>query len=201
MTAVSPPAVAEDTECPRFPGVARGSQRTFRVFVCSLAALAGSGCIVAPAPDYRDPEPTKPNVTIVSPSTQFPIVVSTPPPDVTIVSTAFSMVVQSEDADERLVLAFFVDYGLEGMNYLYHDFAPPSTFAERRPVSIPVRLVNDPRIPDGCHTITMLVMHEPSWNQSMQRPYPDLVSEDVSTVNWLLHVNVKAGETPVCPTR
>lgn len=201
MTAVSHSGSAESGERRHFARLARGSQKALGVLLCSLAALTGSGCIVAAAPDYREPETTRANILSADPPTQFPIVVTSSAPNLPAAPTPFTFEIQSEDGDDRLVLAFYVDFGLPGATYFHHVFAAPSTFAEIKEIPVNLKLADSPLVPDGCHTFTMLVMHEASWNQDATAPYPAREPTDVSRVNWVMYVNVPQGVSPDCPRR
>jgi hypothetical protein len=162
------------------------------LLLSSFTTLAGPGCIVADPPEYGERQSTRPNVIIdaTQPTTLFPIRLTKPGP-----GQQFSVAIQSEDAGENLVLKFFVDYGLTGGGYYQSFEVPTSTSATKTAVFV---LDADARITDGCHTLTMLTMHESSWDDLAKRPFPSRAS-DVSTTHWVLHVNVDPSVPPSCP--
>jgi hypothetical protein len=162
------------------------------LLLSSLTTLAGPGCIVADPPEYGEPQSTRPNVIIDAtvPTTLFPIRMTRPGP-----GQRFNVEIQSEDAGEELVLAFFIDYGLPGGTFYQVVPVPASTNATKTALFM---FEADARITDGCHMLTMLTMHEPSWDGSEREPYPSRRA-DVSTTHWVLHVNVTGTVPPQCP--
>jgi hypothetical protein len=162
------------------------------LLLSSLTTLAGPGCIVADPPEYTGRQSTRPNVIIdaTRPSTLFPIRMMRPGP-----GQPFNVEIQSEDAGEDLVLAFFIDYGLPGGDFYDVFPVPASTNATKNPGFV---FDADARITDGCHMLTMLAMHEPSWDGLKRQPHPSRLS-DVSTTHWVLHVNVTGTVPPQCP--
>jgi hypothetical protein len=161
------------------------------LLLCSLTTLAGPSCIVADPPEYTDRESTRPHVLVQlsSPSTLYPIRVQRPG------SQQFSIRIQSEDAGEDLLLAFFIDYGRPGAFY-YEDYpVPATTQLEKTPT---FSFVANNLLTDGCHTLTMLAMHESSWDAGANQPYPSRL-DDVSHTHWVLYVNVPDGVVPRCP--
>ena len=163
-------------------------------------ALSSSGCLVANAPDYGGPQQTPPRIesTTIQPSPLALITVTENMAD-----TPFTFKVYSEDAGEELIVAFFPDYGLvENLDRLDDQPFPPSTLDKPRTVSIPLDL--DLEYPDdGCHQLTLLVMHESSWDPKKDRPFPDARTEDIASVTWWLNVRpdpANPATLPSCPT-
>jgi hypothetical protein len=146
---------------------------------------------VADPPEYTERQSTRPNVIIETsrPSTLFPIRMMRPGPGQT-----FNLQIESEDAGEDLLLGFFIDYGLPGS---FYDSIPVTASTARIKNAVFV-LDADRRITDGCHTLTILAMHESSWDDLRNLPHPSR-SADVSTTHWVLHVNVDPTVPPQCP--
>jgi len=193
-TALSHLGRAERVKASPFAAVARRSQKVALVLLLtSLAALGSSGCIVADPPDYGEPQLTLPNIIgySVDPPIFFPIRVTTPGDP-----TNFSMQIQSEDAGERLYIALFVDYG-SSQQYFLDDLSHPATsFDKVKPISFDQEFN---RVSDGCHTLTMLVMHDSSWNNNANSPDPARFRDDIAVLTWTLYVNVDENEPPACP--
>jgi hypothetical protein len=167
----------------RFQGLARQSQRLACVLLLALGPVSLGGCLVADAPDYGGPQQTPPRIEslTIQPS---PFALITVPEGT--VETRFTFKVYSEDANERLWTAFYQDYGLvEGTDTLDDRPVPPSTLDEPRTVSIPVPLW---KMPDGCHQVTLLVMHESTWDGAEDRPRPERAVDDVASVTWWANV-------------
>jgi hypothetical protein len=153
------------------------------VMLSAAASPFLSGCLVADAPDYGGPQQTPPYIesSSISPPPYFMITVFED-----MVSQPFAFRVYSEDAGEKLVTAFFQDYGLADDRPLDDQEHPPSTLDEPRLISVSVDLN---RIPDnGCHQLTLLVMHESTWDTATDRPIPSKAQHDVTSVTWWLDV-------------
>lgn len=158
-----------------------------------MATLAAPGCIVADPPEYTERQSTRPHVVINAsdPPTLYPIRLSVPG-----MGKQFTITIESEDAGEDLVLAFFVNYGRPGaFHYKSFRFAGSTSLTKQAPFVLEATR----SLTDGCHSLTMLAMHESSWDGINQVPYPSRLSDDVSFTHWQLYVNVKENEIPQCP--
>ena len=164
-------------------GLARPSQGTLRVVLAgALSSLFATGCLVAEAPDYSGSQQTPPHIESSS-ITPSPFALITVPENSS--GQTFTFKVYSEDADDPLLTAFFADYGLvENQMPLDDRTHPPSTLDKPRTISVPVQTF---RVADGCHQLTMLVMHESSWNNATDRPELNKL-QDVTSVTWWMHV-------------
>jgi hypothetical protein len=181
-----------------YRALARLSQCIGCVLLPAVVSALSSGCLVADAPDYGGPQQTPPYIesSTITPSPYSLITVGENMPD-----QPFTFKVYSEDAGEKLVTAFFQDYGLVDLKPLEDQEHAPSTLDQPRTISV---LVNLNRIfPDGCHQLTLLVMHESTWNTATDRPDPNKAAHDVTSVTWWLHVRPNASDPATlydCPS-
>jgi hypothetical protein len=173
--------------------LARASQRWCKVLLLSsMATLTGPGCLVADPPEYTEPQSTRPHVVINAsePPTLYPIRLLKPGP-----GKQFTITIESEDAGEDLVLAFFVNYGRPGAFHHRSFRLAGSTSLTKQDTFV---LEAPATLADGCHSLTMLAMHESSWDGVTLVPYPSRLN-DVSHTHWQLYINVKEEEVPQCP--
>lgn len=161
------------------------------------SAVASSGCLVAEAPEYAGAKKTAPFIqsSSINPSPYELIQVRAKDPPRT-----FSFRVFSEDVGEELWIAFYRDYLLDDLDPIKKQTAPPSTLDKPHNLSIPVDL--DTGLPDGCHQLTVLVMHDSTWDAVLDRPDPNAALTDMSSVTWWTNVRPEGDPNTLvdCPT-
>jgi len=145
------------------------------ILTVSLAAALSTGCIIPEAPEYGAPRQTPifidPNSIRPNPGNLLHLVNSSGN-DVT-----FQMGIRSEDAGEGLQQVLFIDYKHNGLDY-YDQPVEPGTLDKVRTIAEHFTLP-DGRIQPGCHTFTLMVMHESGWsreNRQIIGAPPDLAS-------------------------
>ena len=152
----------------------------------SLAALVSTSCIVAEPPDYGpaqrspifmyNPHPNPWSLQVLSRTAT-----GSPPVAPTV---TFGVTVRSEDAGEQLVALRYIDYN-HGSAYPVPRVLPPLTLEDER--QIPFDITPQRDLDEGCHTVTIMVMHYSSWNQDTARfegPPEDLAQE-----TWFVSVD------------
>jgi hypothetical protein len=183
-TALSHQKPAPSREVGHFARLARRSQRLWFVnLLAGVGALGSGGCLIADAPDYGGPQRTTPFIlsSSISPSPYELIEVQEddPPQD-------FSFRVYSEDVNDKLRIAFYRDYLLvEPLQHLDDRSYPPSTLDNPHNISLDLNLTV---VPSGCHQLTLLVMHDSTWDDATDAPYPDKPLDDISSVTWWMNV-------------
>ncbi|HEY3500958.1 MAG TPA: hypothetical protein VGK73_39970 [Polyangiaceae bacterium] len=153
------------------------------MLLLAASAASSSGCLVAEVPEYAGPQQTPPFIqsSSINPSPYELIQVHEGDPP-----KSFSFRVHSEDNNEKLWIAFFRDYGLvEGEEPIEDQSRPPSTLDKPHNLTISVPLN---KAPDGCHQLTMLVMHESTWDNVADAPIPEKALTDMSSVTWWMNV-------------
>jgi len=145
----------------------------------ALCAFGPAGCLVADAPDYGPARQTAPVFVLSSikpePLYQFELEVSR---DVQLVS----MVATSEDAGQELTAVLYVDYRTPDPRETYireYDIAP-MPFDQPKAVSFEFAPLRG-QVSPGCHTLSVLLMHESSWD-GRKREVTDF--SDVDVVTW-----------------
>ena len=161
------------------------------LLVASSAALS-SGCLVAEAPDYGGPQRTAPVIqtSSINPTPYELLEVHEGEPD-----RVFSFQVYSEDVNERLRIAFYQNYQLSDFRWLDDQSRPPSTLDKPHSVTYPLALN---KLSDGCRQLTMLVVHESTWDDVHDVPIPERALTDMSSVTWW--VNVRPDPDDLSPT-
>ncbi len=166
------------------------------VALVTLAPLALTGCIIAEAPDYGNTPRSPVFMSQPFPNPGSLQVLSTQSPSGT---TSFQVTVRSEDAGDDLVSALYGDYKHTG-EFLYNwHIHPPQTFEQERHITYPVSPA-DPRFIDRpCHTITLMVMHFDSWDQTKSEPKAS--SDDLASMTWFVSIDDDGSATlKECPT-
>jgi len=141
-----------------------------------LGSLVSSGCIIPDAPEYGAARQTPifidPNSIHPNPGSILRLREDDPNP------IKFQMSIRSEDADEGLYVALYLDYKHEHGNRLDDQPIDPGTFDKLKPIT-EVLAPTDSRVSVGCHTFTLMVMHERFWSREHRQPIgapPDLAS-------------------------
>jgi hypothetical protein len=162
----------------------------------ALGSLASTGCLIAEAPSYDQPRRTVPVIDSVTPQPSHLLEIvsdATAQP----FSQPFTFQVYSEDAGEPLVASLVVDY-LTARQYVLTAIDLPARAADE-PKNVALTFKPDPRVPDGCHSLTALVMHESS---ATAEGYPIKVSDrDVAEVTWWVFLDTGPDDPVDCPRR
>lgn len=181
-------------------GLARRSQAS--AFVCALLLLAPlftTGCIIAEAPEYGEPQRTPIFMSDPTPSpANLQVLLNTQP-----FPTAFTVTVRSEDAGDRLHSALYVDYKQRTpvkQSLVEHHSHPASTFSNPRPITYLVSPNSLFFLGAVCHSLTLMVMHESSWDDAALAPKG--APEDLAQMTWFVSVNDLNQNTLLssCPT-
>jgi hypothetical protein len=166
-----------------------------------------SGCIVAEPAPYEPPPRTPPvldlwhTIPLVGTTIAVDLINDAEADDPT--SLSFTVPVRSEDHGEWLHYVLYLDYQLPGETKLGIDSrVPASTFDdEQRVISFTWRVE---RIEPGCHQLSLVVVHDSSWNDSTDRPDSVLAVGDIGLATWWINVNPPPGEKYTlrnCPSK
>jgi len=163
-----------------------------------LAGLA-PGCLIADPPEYGGPQKTPPYIesSSISPTPYAIIDVFENDP-----TQSFAFKVYSEDAGDRLWTVFYRDYYLATVPQRLDDRShAPSTLDVPHNITIPLTLT---QVPMGCHSLTLLVMHESTWNNATVSPDSTKAITDMASVTWWMNVQPDEDHPNTlfdCPTR
>jgi hypothetical protein len=162
-----------------------------------LGSLSGTGCLIAEAPTYGAPRRTVPVIDdlSVTPLPSFFLSVKSG------VAQRFSMTVRSEDAGESLIAAWVIDYEDAQERELPLGVAAkvPARAADQ-PKTLTCDFIPDSRVTKGCHSLTLLVMHERSFDDVKRLPLDD-AKDDVAAITWFVQVEtLGSGDEAACPT-
>jgi len=157
---------------------------TYGAIVC-----ATSSCLVTSSPDYTPPERPRPQLIAVLPATELLRVVDNAGVSQPV---SFSADLISEDAGDDLHPVLLVDYGIAGPGGEPWRQALQQTAIEAGTRTEGPRRISFPWTPQtnivgfGCHTVTLLVTHEPT------RENPEFWCpknpDDVATLTWFTTV-------------
>jgi len=161
--------------------LARSSHIGFwMVALTASTPLLSSGCLVADAPDYGPQQRTPPLIDPLSVD---------PKPGLFFTqdfkqTRHFSLKVYSEDAGEGLWAPLYVDYEDKDRRSWQIDYPlAPSTAENAKSLSFD--WAPNGLIFAGCHSLTLLVMHESSYRFIPQRePIPKVSDGDIAQVIW-----------------
>ncbi|HMJ10775.1 MAG TPA: hypothetical protein VK524_05175 [Polyangiaceae bacterium] len=164
------------------------------LFTLQIGSLL-AGCLVAEPPTPNNPERTPPMIDFRN---TFPLVTQITTVRAFTVQN-FSVGVRSEDRGDSVVGLLFLNYSLEGEQYLNVNDLRASTFddTDRKLTA----LWSVPENLKGCNQITMVVTH--FGNLAFSNGVPDPRSPaDVALATWWLHVNPETDapdDLGVCP--
>lgn len=164
--------------------MARSSQGRLGVLYAVGLSLLSPGCIIPEAPDYGNPRQTP--IFVVDSS-----IVPTPRNLLVIDRAAittdqvFSMTVRSEDAGENIWAILFYDFKHQNGTVLNYSLYPAQTLDKPRTVSLSVG-VSDPRLAAGCHTFTLMVVHEDGWDTHTSKLIGN--PTDLASVTWFADI-------------
>jgi hypothetical protein len=166
-----------------------------------VGSLSATGCLIAEAPSYGEPRQTVPVIDDLSVS---------PPPSLFLYARTgedkpFGMKVRSEDAGESLIAAWVVDYrDVAGAVKRELPLGAAQEVPPRpadQPKTLSPHFVPNGLVTKGCHSLTLLVMHESSYNVVTGLPIAEAF-DDVAAITWFVHVETEgAGEAVPCPTQ
>lgn len=149
-----------------------------------------AGCLVAEPPSPSNPERTPPMIDFRN---TFPLVTQITP--VSGREYQFSVNVRSEDRGADVFGLLYLDYSLEGEEFLTLNNTPASTFDDTdRQLNVTWSVRADLR---NCHQITMLVTHAGSFR--FGDPPEITAPADVALATWWVHINPGADDFGVCP--
>ncbi|HLV66093.1 MAG TPA: hypothetical protein VKY73_09780 [Polyangiaceae bacterium] len=159
-----------------------------------LLSVLAPGCLVADPPEYREPPRTPPILDLVAAKPLISEIIVRDTRTGLDADRVIEFVVplRSEDNDEYVWWAFHIDYG----------FAPPSETLIGVPQRITPSTFDDVSrsinykwdIPSvayraGCHTITLVVSHDSTWNLVEARPHVIEGQHDTAMATWWLNLN------------
>ena len=151
------------------------------LFALSLGSpVLSTGCLVAEAPEYGAPEQTPPfiNTTLVTPP--LFVVLEARPRETIQLTVPF----RSEDAGEALTASLWLDYNMPNQDPQGdHEKAPASLDDLDRSVTISW---GPNSVPSGCHTLTLLLMHDSSYDDVLDLPKEGR-DTDVASVTWIVN--------------
>ncbi len=176
--------------------MARSSQ--YRLGMLGSISVLATGCIVPDAPEYGVPIVSD---VVVDQNTVFPdtrgiLVVD----NVAGQSLHFTFDTHSEDADQHIVSAFYVDYKHDDAELVLPEFLPPLTFDVARKIDWNFTFPSK-KFPDtpGCHILTAIVLHEKGWNFQTNEQID--TPPDLAAVSWVVDFNDDTNTVPLssCP--
>lgn len=167
------------------------------MLACSLVAASGSGCLVTPTPEFREPDQTPPYLVAADakPDLRQPIVVTDLAEQP---SLSFSASVVSEDKGP-VFTELLIDYGFDNLagqkarHVIRGKTVPAASFQDApRPVLVNWYPSINP-VGGGCHTVTLMVSHgfDDDGSGCPQRLC------DASYLVWQVMLPCEVGET--CP--
>jgi hypothetical protein len=170
------------------------------MLACSLVAASGSGCLVTPTPEFREPDQTPPYLVAADakPDLRQPVIVTdlsqTP-------ALTFSASVVSQDRGP-IFTELLIDYGFDnaaGQKARYVISAPkvPAGSLDDAPRPVSATWYPVPGgypVGGGCHTVTLMVSHGFDENGS---GCPQRLC-DASYLVWQVMLPCGVGET--CPS-
>ena len=156
-----------------------------------VSVMLSSGCLVADPPLYEEPPPTPP---------MFDLSEAEPPPGTVRVirrtgsnpetGLDISVPFRSDDRGERVFAALHVDYNVrfvpDSFTAVQSAFAASTLDDQDRAITLRWPFGPDDPSP-GCHTLTLLVSHENTWNEREFRPDVVLAENDRAMAVWWLN--------------
>ena len=137
--------------------------------LCLLAlTMASTGCLVTTTPDFTPPKRTRPFLIAATadPDTRL-VQILDAPPGTPGIPFSFSADVVSEDQQQEVLVALYLDYGRPNANdepfadvLFQFKKVPAGTMADTkaRPATAKGKLTTP--LAFGCHTATLMVTHE-----------------------------------------
>jgi hypothetical protein len=111
----------------------------------------------------------------------------------------FTMTVRSEDAGEQLLASHVIDYEAGPRQLAFGPTQVPARAADE-PKTLSFDFNWDIRISKGCRSLTVLVMHESSYDLARDLPIKPVPSNDVAAVTWWMDVKTnETGDALPCP--
>ncbi|MFZ5896772.1 MAG: hypothetical protein ACOY0T_37290 [Myxococcota bacterium] len=171
-----------------------GKARLARLWLSSFASMAFlSGCIVADPPQYRDPERTPPILNLAHATPPMNSVIVIDRTDTLIVNDKVMVEVpmRSDDLGEQLYAVLHLDYTFDSSEVLDVQRVPAGTLSDpERTIRVQRDLITDP----GCHTLTLLVAHESSFDNAFLL-LPE-AQNDTAVATWWMNIIEVPGQDP-----
>ena len=161
--------------------------------VLSLAAWSAGGCLISPPPLIEDPEPERPNVNmsqVVPPTYQLLTAEHFGP------FIEFTIPVRGESAGDRLWAILYVNWGLDGQEFLKKSPFPPMTDSGMGGAGSTERAltfywVPDKRVEPGCNQLTIFVVHDTYVDFDTDRPKD---FNKAAMITWWANIDPATGE-------
>jgi hypothetical protein len=162
-----------------------------------VTTMLAASCLVTSTPDFKDRAQTAPNLkasTAVPDPREMLILGATK------TSLQFWVELESEDAKQNVEVQLLIDYGVPNeLGQPYQDAAPGEEVlasslddTTSRPAKATILIKN--RIPEGCHTVTMMVTH--AFQSGILSGCPADLS-DSDQITWTVY---RCGDqAPECP--
>lgn len=166
------------------------------LLLATLSTPSLTGCIIAEAPDYGEPRRTTPVIDwkSVTPNPVYRLTVRPEDPPV-----PFTMTVRSEDAGQSLYAVPVLNWHIKDREEILRPFEVPARAADQ-PKNVRVELDLAALLPQGCHTITILVMHTSSFKAMTGLPIDGVADDDVASITWWADALTPVdGEVKPCP--
>ncbi len=166
--------------------------------VLAVAPLL-SACLIPEAPEYGAPEKTPIFIIndTIRPNPRELLRLSVTGDEA---SHAFGFKVRSEDANEEVVAALYVDYKHEGGDLVLDVNFDPLTFNQERSISLFLTLPDPGVKSPACHTVTLMVLHESGWDDFKKEIIG--TPSDLASVTWFVSLE-ELGKDPAplssCP--
>ena len=138
-----------------------------------------ASCII-PDSEYAPPLQTPVFVvqSSITPSPQSTLALTQDPP----VTIHLAMTVYAEDAGDELISALYFDYKHENGYFVLPHRHGIGTISMPRSV---VYDVSSARFEAGCHTLTIMVLHESHWDDANSEVIG--TPSDLASVNWFVN--------------
>jgi hypothetical protein len=168
-----------------------------------MALLTTTGCIVAAPPEYEEPKRTPPILDLYSAKPFTGAVISVDRLENPPVKVEWKVPVRSDDQGEGLFWVQYVDRTFLGEAVTSFADVPASTMDDT------TRYVQGSWVPDshfskGCHTLSIVIAHNTSWNRVVHPPLL-LDPSDAALGTWWLNLDPAPGTDPNtlvhCPSR
>ncbi len=149
----------------------------------AITPLFSSGCLVADAPDYGPQQRTPP---VIDPLSVIPN------PGLFFTQTylkkrSFSLTVHSEDAGEDLWAPLYVDYSDPKLLSWQIDYPLAASSADKAK-SLSFDWGPNQLIAPGCHSLTLLVVHDSGYDFITRLPVPKKSDGDIAQVTWWMTI-------------
>lgn len=169
-----------------------------------LGLIATTGCIVAPPPEYEEPQRTPPILDLYS-AKPFPgAAISIDRQDGATINdrVEFRVPLRSDDQGEWLLWVLYVDRTFNELPVFRAD-VPPSTLDDKDRY-VEATWKADATYSKGCHTLSIVIAHQSSWNRD-NLVWPELLdASDAAVGTWWVNLDPGLGDPYTlvrCPNR